>query len=139
MEFFVKWFEVFRKSTKLRAHYIETGVVAVVLSAVAFISGKGIIEWVGVLGVICTFEYQVLSTYIREHAELRKKRNQSLESDLILKEVQVLYYLKELIWIAYFIFLGAFSALAGTFIFIAFGVWRKHYRKYVPIDDDDVI
>ena len=139
MNFFVRIFEDVRKTTGLKQHYIETAVAAVILIITAVISGKGWVEWVGVLGVILTFEYQVLSTYLREHAEAREQRGKKSKSDFIYKEIQVLYYLKELIWVLYFLALGAYSALAGTFIFISYGAWRKVYRKMIPLSDDDII
>ncbi len=139
MKFLVNIFEEIRKKTGLKPHYIETAVAAAILVATAIISGKGIVEWVGVLGVILTFEYQVLSTYLREHAEARKQKGHEKKSDTIYMEIQVLFYLKEVIWTAYFLALGAYSAIAGTIIFIIYGAWRKLYRQEIPLSDDDII
>lgn len=139
MHYLINIFESIRKWTGLKPHYIETAVAAAILVAVAVISQKGWVEWIGVLGVILTFEYQVLSTYLREHAEARKQRGAEKKSDTIYKEIQVLFYLKEVIWVSYFLALGAYSALAGTVIFICYGIWRKAYRNAVPLEDNDVI
>ncbi len=122
-----------------KAHYSETALVFVVLASTAIISGKGWIEWLGVFGVIFTFEYQVLSTYLREHAEAKKKRGVHGKSDGFYKEIQILYYAKELIWILYFIVLGAYSAIVGTIVFILYGTWRKLYRQEFPLSDDDIL
>lgn len=134
----VHFFEAIRKQTGLKAHHVETIFAAAILSLTALISGKGWIEWIGVVGVTMTFEYQVLSTYLREHAEAKKRKGRSDGNANLVREIQVLYYLKELVWIAYFMFLGAYSALVGTILFICYGIWRRQYRKYFPIDNEIV-
>ncbi|OHB24103.1 MAG: hypothetical protein A2542_02900 [Parcubacteria group bacterium RIFOXYD2_FULL_52_8] len=96
-------------------------------------------EWIGVLGVTLTFEYQVLSTYLREHAEAKKRKGNHKKSDFIYKEIQVLFYVKEVIWITYFLTLGAYSALVGTILFILYGAWRRVYRQEIPVSDDDIL
>lgn len=122
-----------------KAHYVETAIVFFIIAVTALISGKGWVEWVGVLGVTFTFEYQVLSTYLREHAEAKKKRGLHGKSDGFYKEIQILYYAKELIWVLYFIVLGAYSAIVGTIVFILYGAWRRMYRQEFPLSDDDII
>ncbi len=140
MAYLVQAFEWLRRETGLKAHHLETVIAALILSAVATLSGRGWVEWIGVFGVTLTFEYQVLSTYLREHSEARKKVHGPTAKDAaVLTEIQVLYYLKECVWIAYFLFLGAYSALAGTMIFIAYGFWRRLYRKTLPIAEVDII
>jgi hypothetical protein len=135
-------FKLFRKAEKsmgTKAHYFETGIVFLILASTALISDKGWVEWVGVLGVTFTFEYQVLSTYLREHAEARKKIGKDVRSDFIYKEIQFLFYAKEIIWITYFLLLGAYSAIVGTIVFICYGIWRKLYRDEYPLMDEDII
>ncbi len=36
---------------------------------------------------------------------------------------------KEFCWLAYFVILGAYSALVGVGIFLAYPIWRHQYRK----------
>lgn len=127
------------KSAGTKAHYFETGFVFIILALTAIISKKGPIEWVGVLGVTFTFEYQVLSTYLREHGEARKKRGKNVKSDFVYKEIQFLFYSKEVVWLTYFLFLGAYSALIGTVVFVCYGIWRKLYREEYPLADEDII
>lgn len=127
------------KSVGVKSHYFETGFVFIVLATTAIISHRGLVEWVGVFGVTFTFEYQVLSTYLREHAEARQKRGKNVKSDFIYKEIQFLFYSKEVVWITYFLLLGAYSALVGTLLFICYGIWRKLYRHEYPLADDDII
>ena len=122
-----------------KAHYLETGFVFLVLSITALLSRKGSVEWLGVFGVTFTFEYQVLSTYLREHAEARKKQGRHRKSDIMYKEIQLLYYSKEIVWVLYFFLLGAYSAIVGTILFISYGIWRKLYRQEFPLSDDDII
>lgn len=122
-----------------RAHYLETGFVFLILAITAILSGKGWVEWVGVFGVTFTFEYQVLSTYLREHGEARKKRGKNVKSDYIYKEILFLFYAKEIVWIVYFLLLQAYSAIVGTIIFICYGIWRKLYRSEYPLTDEDII
>lgn len=140
MTHLVRAFEALRKTTGLKAHHLETLIAATILTLVAVVSGRGWVEWIGVFGVTLTFEYQVLSTYLREHSEARKKVHGPTAKDAaVLTEIQILYYLKECVWIAYFLFLGAYSALAGTIIFIAYGFWRRLYRQALPIAEVDII
>ncbi len=58
------------------------------------------------MGVIITFEYQVLSTYLREHAEARVKHKAVVKSGNIHREIQILYFGKEVIWLIYFLYLA---------------------------------
>lgn len=134
--------KAFRRAEKklgTKVHYFETGLVLLILSLTALLSGKGWVEWVGVFGVVFTFEYQVLSTYLREHAEARKRTGKSVKSDFIYKEIQFLFYAKEIVWITYFLLLGAYSAIVGTIVFICYGIWRRLYRGEYPLTDEDII
>ena len=132
-------FRKIESSLGTKAHYFETGFVFVVLAVTAILSDKGWVEWVGVFGVTFTFEYQVLSTYLREHAEARKKIGRHVISDFIYKQIQFLFYTKEAVWITYFLLLGAYSAIVGTIVFISYGIWRKLYRNEYPLRDEDLI
>ena len=132
-------FERVRKATTLKDHYLETILAALILITTALISKKGWVEWVGVMGVIITFEYQVLSTYLSEHSEARAKHKRIVKSDLIHKEIRILYFGKEAIWLIYFLALGAYSGLVGTIIFITYGFWRKKYREQIPLQKRDVL
>lgn len=135
----VKIFHQVSEKTNIKLHYIETLIVAIILSAVALISKKGAVEWFGVVGVILTFEYQVLSTYLTEHSEARKRIKSDVKSDTVHKEIRIIYLLKECIWVVYFIFLGAYSALVGSIIFILYAYWRKTYRKHIPLQEQDIL
>ncbi|MFA5987031.1 MAG: hypothetical protein WC797_00035 [Candidatus Paceibacterota bacterium] len=134
-----RFFRKFEKSLGVKVHFIETGLVFLILSITAILSGKGWVEWVGVFGVVFTFEYQVLSTYLAEHGEARKRIGKHVKSDFIYKEIQLLYYTKEIVWISYFLLLGAYSAIVGTIVFICYGVWRRLYRSEYPLSDEDII
>ena len=132
-------FEAVRKATGFKGHHIETGFAILILCIVALISGKGWVEWVGVFGVALTFEYQVLSTYLREHSEALRRHHPDAAKNSISKEIQIIYYLKECVWVLYFVFLGAYSALAGTVLFILYGIWRRLYRHVIPLEKEDLL
>ena len=134
-----KFFQKLERRLGAKVHFIETGIVLLILSATAVLSGKGWVEWVGVFGVVFTFEYQVLSTYLAEHGEARKRVGKSVKSDFIYKEIQFLYYSKEMVWISYFLLLEAYSAIVGTIVFICYGVWRRLYRNEYPLLDEDIL
>ena len=134
-----KFFQRLEKTFGVKVHFIETGIVLLILSATAVLSGKGWVEWVGVFGVVFTFEYQVLSTYLAEHGEARKRIGKHTKSDFVYKEIQFLYYTKEIVWISYFLLLGAYSAIVGTIVFISYGIWRRLYRNEYPLLGEDII
>lgn len=43
-------------------------------------------------------------------------------------------YLGEALWATYFVMKGAWAALVGVGLMLAYPAWRKYYRLHYPID-----
>lgn len=120
----------------IRTYVIEMVVVWGILSITAILSGKTMIERIGVLAVFLTFCYIQIADRLEEREHLKQqaigyqKDKHNVECYYKLPRF---YYSKEICRAIYFIYLGAWSALVWVFLFILYIPWRKFYRKYVPI------
>ena len=98
-----------------------------ILVTTALISQKGWIEWIGVVAVFISFGHMTLSDRLAE-------REVALHKSRIRKNVHTLLnaYLvsKEILWFAYFILVGAWSALTGVILFLAYPLWRRYWKKH---------
>jgi hypothetical protein len=128
----IKTIESIKKNLNINTYIIEYFFVAFVLISVAIISNKGGIEWVGVAAVFLTFGHASIAERLREREEIRKMKKDPVEVNCYYK-LPYYFYLKEICWFIYFIYLGAYSALCGVILFLAYDPWRKYYRKYHPI------
>ena len=122
----------FFKTLGFRTWHVEAFFVALVLVAISIISKKGMIEWIGTVAVFITFLYSSIADRLQEAEQLRAHAHESIVVECH-KKLPVYFYLKESLWLVYFFLLGAWSALAGVFIFIGYGWWRKYWRKYHPL------
>lgn len=139
-------------------------VVALILVAVTIFSGKGWIEWIGALAVLLTFAHVQVADRLAEGEASREERAEHwgmTHELLILPEGhekrpteddvkqandrlygyvechwKLKYFLvsKEICWLVYFVVLGAYSALVGVGVFLAYPVWRHQYRKRKPLE-----
>lgn len=100
------------------------------LSAVVYFSDKGPAEWIGSLAVFLTFMHIQIADRLAEAEEKRGATNLSVECHWKLK-----WYLisKEACWLAYFVSLGAWSALVGVGVFLLYPAWRHWYRRHYPL------
>jgi len=112
---------------KIPDHVFELSAVVIVLVFTAIVSGRELVEWLGVFGVILTFEYTLIATRLGENEE-----HGTQEEKKYFKRLLLFYYLKELVWLAYFIILGAWSAIVGVVIFLLYGGWRIAWHKHSP-------
>ena len=62
--------------TKINLGHFELLIAALILIATGFISGKGYVEWLGVVGVLLTFEYTIIAHYLAEMYEKGNKKKQ---------------------------------------------------------------
>lgn len=125
--FLVRCVKGITELTRINLHHFEIGIAAIVLIVTGILSEKGYVEWIGVLGVLLTFEYTIIANYLGEFHSKRvaKDRPQTMYHRRLL----FFYYLKEGIWLIYFLLLGAWSALVGVFLFIFYAFWRSHWNK----------
>lgn len=128
----IKIVDSLKKTFNLKTYEVEMIFVATILILVALITKKGLIEWVGVVAVFLNFGYLTIAIRLQEHEEIRVKKKEQVVVDCY-KKLSYYNYSKELFWLIYFVLLGAWSALAGIFIFLLYGSWRKLWRKYHPL------
>ena len=112
-------------------HY-EFLFVAVVLATVAACAqaflGKGLIEWVGALAVLLTFAHVQVADRLAEQAAKEEQAQGDATVDCHRWARRYLVG-KEICWLIYFVVLGAYSALVGVAVFLAYPIWRHQYRK----------
>lgn len=123
---FVEWI---KRITHAKTYHIENVFVLIILVTVGLFSGKGVVEWVGVLAVFFNFGYVSVANRLEEAEKNRISRGETTEV-WCYEKLQHYLYAKEILWTVYFIMLHAWSALAGVGIFLLFPYWRKIWRKY---------
>jgi hypothetical protein len=108
-------------------HY-EASVVIFVLFITVYLSGNQLLEYVGALAVFFTFMLLEIQDRSNE-----KEKQRAIPDNECFHLSPVYLYIKETLWISYFLLKGAHSALVGSFIFILYPLWRKIFRKYRPL------
>jgi len=116
----------------IKTWIIEYVLVGIILIAVALISHKGWIEWIGVLAVFLNFGYVQIADRMEEKEAQKFHINKKADIECYWK-LKYYFYGKEILWFAYFLLLGAYSALAGVILFLLYPWWRKVYRKHHPL------
>lgn len=112
---------------KIKTWQGEMAVVAVVLSTVAFVRGDWR-EWIAAAAVLATFGHASVAERMREREEARDQ----VEVDCV-KWTWGYFLVKEVLWAAFFVLTGAYAALAGVGVFLAFPFWRKWWRRRYPL------
>lgn len=129
LEKIVRGIQKTKKLTGLKTYQIEDIFVLVFLAIIGIISRKGMVEWIGVGAVFFNFGYVQIADRLEESENKRVKGGKKAEVECY-KKLNKYLYAKEILWTIYFMLLGAWSALAGVAIFMAYPYWRKIWRKY---------
>lgn len=112
-------------------------VVGNVLFPIAILTAKPenyYAEFIGALAVLLTFAHVQVADRLAEKAEADEKLG---EETVECHQWTKRYLLsKEICWLAYFVLLGAWSALAGVGLFLLYPFWRSYYRKRRPLKTD---
>jgi hypothetical protein len=116
----------------LRTYHFELSVAFLFLSAVAAYSGKGSIEWIGVLAVFFSFAHTSVADRLAE-AQAKEAATASQVRVACYYKLERYFYAKEICWCIYFYLLGAWSALAGVGLFLVYPLWRRLWRRYYPL------
>ena len=112
----------------MRTWKVELFVVAVVLSCVAVVSGKGLVEWVGSAAVLLSFAHAQVADRLAEREAFREKPTVECH------RLATRYFVsKEILWCAYFLTHKSWSALVGVALFLAYPAWRKLWRARRPV------
>ena len=108
----------------MRTWHCEMMIVTAVLVTVALLTGGGATEFIGVGAVLMSFAHVQVSD--RLQAAEAARPDPSVEchawSDRYLVS-------KEILWMTYFILLGAWSAIAGVGLFLLYPFWRKWWTR----------
>lgn len=127
--FLVRLVEALKRLFHCRTWQIESAFVLLVLALTALLSGRGRIEWIGVVAVWFTFMHASVSNRLEEMEAKRVQESGLISVDCYRWSTRYLF-LKEVCWLSYFLLLGAWSALVGTAIFLAYSPWRRLWRKH---------
>lgn len=111
----------------MRTWQLELGVVAGVLASVVFARGAPLIEWVAAAAVLASFAHGQVSDRLAEQEGLRERP--AVECHAWARRY---YVLKEALWAAFFFATGAWSALVGVALFLAYPAWRAWWRGRSP-------
>jgi hypothetical protein len=105
----------------------EAMIVALPLGTVAAFRGQWI-EWVGAAAVLASFMHAQVADRMAE------KQSAMAKPDVTCFRWTLRYFvMKEGLWFAYFVALGAWSALVGVLVFLLYPIWRQAYRARVPM------
>ncbi len=123
----IKAMERIKARTGARTWHIEHAVAGSAFLATLLIRtaafGNGAVELIGTTAAFLTFSYVSLAERI-EHEARRPERDRGAIPDLTRR-----LYLKESVWLAYFLLTGATSAAFGAILFLSYGMWRKAWRR----------
>lgn len=115
-----------------KTYYWEALFVLMILCITGYVSDKGWKEWIGVAAVFLTFMHASVAERLSESEGHRKTKGEEIYVDCYYK-LPIYFYSKEICYFAYFIILGAWSAVVGVLIFLAYPIWRKQWRKFNPM------
>ena len=116
---------------RCKTWHVEAAVVFAVLAGTALVSRRGPVEWIGVFAVWFTFLQASVANRLEEMEAKRVQETGLIGVDCYRWSTRYLY-LKEACWLAYFLLLGAWSALLGTAIFLLYPPWRRLWRHFHP-------
>ncbi len=131
MIYLVKTADYIKKLLRCKTWQLESIFVLVVLVGVALISQKGVVEWIGVGAVWLTFMHASVANRLEEAERVRAN---TTDARLVhcYQWISRYFYMKEVLWFLYFFLLGAWSALAGSILFLLYGPWRHLWRRHNP-------
>ena len=118
-----------KEVTRLYTWQIEAVIVAIVLISTALLSGKGLIEFLGVGAVFFSWMHASVANSLQEAQRLKERQQVPVEVHCY-RWLARYFYIKEILWCGYFFYLGAWSALAGVFIFLFYQFWKKIWWEY---------
>lgn len=132
----VRVVETIKRTFGLKTWQVESAFVFCCLAAVAagriLLTGHGWVEWIGVLAVFGTFSHASVANRLEEREERRARETGTVEVECY-RKLAWYFLMKEIAWFAYFLLVGAYSALVGVIIFLLYGRWRKAWRKDHPV------
>jgi hypothetical protein len=132
----------------MRTYHVELVVVAAVLAAVTGLSDGEWFQYVGAGAVLLSFahvqvadrlaeaesqriEFATRSVRVSSSGDVAARYDHNQRAFSVHCHRWAARYLvgKEVLWLAYFIFLGAWSAIAGVVMFLLYPLWRHWWRS----------
>lgn len=113
---------------KIKTWYFENLFVSIVLLLTWFFTGHLWIELIGVIAVFCGFVCTSIGDRLAE-----KQSQETKPSVNCFRLFWYFFLVKEISWLVYFSYKGAWSALIGCIVFILYPFWRKLWRKIHPM------
>lgn len=107
----------------MRTWPFELGFVATVLGAVVLATGAPAIEWVGSGAVLASFAHGQVADRLAEKDAARALPDVECHA-----WARRYFVSKEALWLVYFGAKGAWSALVGCAVFLAYPVWRSWWQ-----------
>jgi hypothetical protein len=112
----------------MKTWHFESLFVAIFLTAITYLTKNSFTEYIGCAAVWLTFNHASVSDRMAERQALKTK------PDVDCYRMSLVYFIgKELLWLAYFLKTGSYSALCGVILFLVYPFWRKFWRKYHPL------
>lgn len=134
----VRLAQTIKTKLNIPLYKLEVSFVLLVLVIVWFFTGRTAIELIGVAAVFFTFNHATVANRLEEQQEHEAKQSGSAQVECYNKLARY-FTLKEFLWLAYFIILGAWSALVGVILFLLYYPWRTQWRKQHPLSYDKTI
>lgn len=105
-------------------HAIAGALLFGIFSVRFWIFGCAPAELIGTMAAGVTFSYVSLANRLEEQAARLRPPDAPPSPDLTGR-----LYAKEALWLLYFLLTGATSAIWGALLFLAYGWWRKAWRR----------
>lgn len=113
----------------VKTWHIEALAMAAILAAVVIGTGNSgnPVEWLGSVAVFTMTRRMSVADRMSE-----QERRRSQPSVACYRWYYRYLLVGEALWCAYFLLLGAYSALAGVGLMLGYPMWRKLYRRFRP-------
>lgn len=115
---------------KFETWMAETSVVAAILFTICYLNGNQWIEWIGTIAVLFSFKHASIADRLAERQAVKTVEFQEVKC---YKKLHMFYYIKEVLWLSYFLLHKAYAPIVGVAIFLLYPIWRKIWRAYHPI------
>lgn len=102
----------------------ELAGVAIILGAVLLVTHAPWIEVVGSAAVLASFAHAQVSDRLAEREAARQTPDVHCHA-----WARRYFLVKEALWLVYFVTKGAWSALVGCAVFLAYPAWRTWWRR----------
>ncbi len=127
---FVRPVELLKDTFDCQTNKVEGAIVLAVLALTNLATHRGWQEIVGVLAVFYAWQHVSVANRLAEAAAQVPAAGQTdVHCQALL---QSCLYKKEILWVVYFLLIGANAALVGCAVFLAYGPWRRLWRRYHP-------